>query len=494
MKLRTIIFILSSVVLFGSSCNRDNEYSIDEKSNIIPDEFTVNAHINGRVLDASNSPIRDVSVDFENSTVTTDNRGFFKLRDMDISNRGSLVKFTKTGYFPGYKFVQAEEEENSYISVKMIKAEVDETFRLDSEKEIELDNGAKLKFQPNSVIDGEGNTYSEDIRIKAHWYNPKSEDLAETMPGDLRGKNLENLPVQLTTFGMMAVELVSSSGEMLNLRESLPATLYFPIHDLSNVSESMPLWYLDETSGWWVQEGEANKIGDFLVAEVTHFSFWNCDLPNSSIFIRGRLLDKNNDPLPNQKIRIDDLDSNMTGTSTTNESGTFRAMVPENLDLLLLVNDCNEEKVELKIGPLSQSINLGDFILENFSLVNVSGTLLDCQSQPLGNAYVEIIDENRSEIFVPNQDGELNVTLPICTEELKIIAYNIATRDVSVESLYTVKNGLVNFSELTVCDGIFSDEYITFSIENQGQITLTEATVSIIDEVFFTQWTPINQT
>jgi ABC-type sulfate transport system permease subunit len=101
------------------------------------------------------------------------------------------------------------------------------------------------------------------------------------MPGNLTGITINNEQKILQTYGMIAVEMEGSSGEALNIAGSKQATISFPIPSamLANAPATIPLWHFDETIGVWKEEGTATKQGNAYVGVVTHFSFWNCDVP-----------------------------------------------------------------------------------------------------------------------------------------------------------------------------------------------------------------------
>ena len=84
----------------------------------------------------------------------------------------------------------------------------------------------------------------------------------------------------METYGMLSVNLFSPAGEQLNINPDFPATLTFPV-DVStpNAPTEIPLWYFDEAVGYWKEQGIATKVGNQYIAEVTHFTWWNCDLP-----------------------------------------------------------------------------------------------------------------------------------------------------------------------------------------------------------------------
>jgi len=143
---------------------------------------------------------------------------------------------------------------------------------------IETNDGAKVTFGSNTIIDSNGNLYNGSVSVYAHWYDPTSEDLSLTMPGDLRATDALGNEVQLATFGMLAVELETPDGQPLNISEGNTAELTFPLEELADgAPNEIPLWYLDEESGIWKEEGQATKVGNTYVGEVSHFSFWNCD-------------------------------------------------------------------------------------------------------------------------------------------------------------------------------------------------------------------------
>ena len=95
----------------------------------------------------------------------------------------------------------------------------------------------------------------------------------------------------LTSYGMMAVELIDASGSKVQLAEGKLATLSFPIPEAARASapQEIPLWHFSE-AGVWVEEGFAERRGNMYVGEVSHFTFWNCDIPTQAIELCGRVV------------------------------------------------------------------------------------------------------------------------------------------------------------------------------------------------------------
>ncbi len=87
------------------------------------------------------------------------------------------------------------------------------------------------------------------------------------------------------SFGMMAVVLESTSGEKLQIAKDKSAKLTIPIPSSiqSSAPASISLWYVDEQTGLWKEEGTATKNGTSYVGDVKHFSFWNADFSNPAV-------------------------------------------------------------------------------------------------------------------------------------------------------------------------------------------------------------------
>ena len=58
----------------------------------------------------------------------------------------------------------------------------------------------------------------------------------------------------------------------------------------SSAPAEIPLWYFDETNGVWKEEGKATLQGNEYVGEVSHFTFWNCDISWDLIYLDGSVL------------------------------------------------------------------------------------------------------------------------------------------------------------------------------------------------------------
>ncbi|MBK9415741.1 MAG: hypothetical protein IPN62_00315 [Flavobacteriales bacterium] len=127
----------------------------------------------------------------------------------------------------------------------------------------------------------------------------------------------------MLSYGMAGVELSDAAGNRVELAQGSQATVRFPIPEgqQADAPPTIPLWWFDEELGYWVQEGEAQREGNDYVGQVTHFSWWNCDVPANFVLLKGNVLDQASGAnLNNAEIRLITADM---GTGVLQSAGEF---------------------------------------------------------------------------------------------------------------------------------------------------------------------------
>ena len=124
------------------------------------------------------------------------------------------------------------------------------------------------------------------------------------MPGNLTGLTTNNEQKLLQTYGMIAVELEGGAGEKLNLAAGKIATISMPIPAsmVASAPATIPLWYFNDTTGVWIEQGTATKQGSNYLGTVSHFSFWNCDVPSNFVNLKMTLNNQSQQPLVAHKV------------------------------------------------------------------------------------------------------------------------------------------------------------------------------------------------
>ncbi len=458
MKKLTLLSLLF-LTLFACRNDVDETLSSEETttppiitiSDYEPEVINVTATLFGTVLDEAGNAISGASVSLGNNAKTTDDGGRFVFNDVTMNSEGTFVEVIKNGYFEGSDRFFPQEGSVNYTTITLLARENSGNFVSSDGGVITTSDGVSLDFPANSVVSSNGTTYEGEVEVYARWIDPTAENLQEIMPGGLQGisepldgssGDLEE--VALASFGMVAVEIESPSGQSLNLGNDLNATITFPIPDelIGNAPAEIPLWYFSDTYGIWVREGTATLQGSNYVGEVSHFSFWNCDAPFPLVELQGMVVSEDGNPIQGGYVRITIVSSGWSACGWINSEGVFSGKVPKNEELTIEIlqnyNSCSVYSAN--IGPFSDDVDLGTITVTDPTVVDITGTILNCNGDPLENGWVEITLGDDTYTYYVSNSNNLSVALNNCDDETEftIVAVNIDDLEQSDAITYTI--------------------------------------------------------
>jgi len=430
------LFLSLMFLLMICSCRTD---LLEENPMVVTDpiEFPVSVEGNlvGLVVDENDQPIVDVEINFDGQITNSDENGYFKIEKAFALNSRSLVNIQKVGYYEGYKFVSFEAGQTSILKVKLVKKEIIDSYPSTDSRTTDV-NGAQLFLPPNITTLSDGTPYVGQVNVTAYWYDPTDQEIIQTMPGDLRGQDAEGNAVQLTTYGMMVVELTGDNNQNLDLASGMKATLTFPLPSSNAAADEIPMWHLNEISGVWLEEGTATKQGSSMVAEVSHFSFWNCDDPYPLVYINGRIITENNaDPISGLQVVITDNNSMVSGYGYTDQNGVFSGLVPQGNDLSLGIYSCGNLVELQKLGTLTEDTDLKDIVITAISQ-RITATIVDCEGELIAEGYAMITTPNTFDLTYANQGLIEQIIFPCSLDEGSLTGFNSETFDISDHDSY----------------------------------------------------------
>jgi hypothetical protein len=467
-------YILVSLVFAGlllNGCKKDvdtiNFTPIDTIGRVITHDIA------GQVRDENNQPVADATIRIGSKTTQTDENGIFTIKSVEVVDEAVYVRANKPGFFEGSRLFIANEGETDIIEIHLLEKRLAGSFAANQSGDISFEN-IQLSFPADGITDESGNAYSGEVMVYGNYIDPASDGFLFEMPGDLRAFNSEQDEVVLGSYGMMAVELESTDGTKLQVKEGVSVDFSMPVpsHLLASAPTTIPLWHFDEADGFWKEEGEATLNGNTYEGAVGHFSFWNCDAPFPLIRLDGSLVSPDGDPVPNLWISARTNDGlERAGLAST--AGTFKGKFPKDEEITFTIKSyCNEVVFEETYGPFSADAVLPPFVLDpdlitNMELVNITGQIVDCNDQPVSNAYLKIYDGTRwFSGYDIEPDGSFDITLSFCELDqnltLSIEAYDLDTRKKSIAQVGVVNN-TVDFGMLQTCDD--DDEYFIYNLD-----------------------------
>lgn len=484
-KFPNLILMLLLSMMMITSCEKDDGPSTGgEPQENIPDTFSeyfgndISRDFLGNVIDTNKNPIQGVTITIGNQTTTTDNNGVFILNNANVKERFGYVKAEKAGYIHGSRSVVPSNGINK-VTIMLLEANVVGTVSSGASETVTLGNGSSVSFDGNFIKE-DGNSYSGSVDIIMHHLDPTDDDMPEQMPGMLYAENEDGAERMLQTLGMLAVELRGSGGEDLNLAVGSTSEIKIPVDsDLMGIAPaSIPLWYFDENTGYWKEEGQATLQGNMYVGNVSHFSFWNCDIPAEAITLCVSATNENQDNLNNLWVSITSATFGTT-YGYTNENGEVCGFVPSNESLILNVYGyeyCNDDPLYTEtIGPFTTDSSIFVVIPPISDIISetVTGIFNTCNGDPVSDGYVQLTYANETFIDLVS-DGNFEVNLLRCednnTFSIKGTDYvNIQTTD-SIN--YTFTTPITNIGTISACNSI--NEFIEYTIDDGESVLIFE--------------------
>lgn len=462
-KLAFSAILLFLSILFFYSCQKVFDGEVPK--NPIPGNLT-STSVEGRVTDDTGLPVFGASVKAGLNNTTTDRNGMFKIINATFTANENFVIVSKSGFFQGSRTFFARVNSNNFLSIKLMKRTVTGRFQASSGGDIEFRNGgSSVFFEPNSIVRANGTSYNGTVVVATQYLNPTDADINERMPGDLRGVSTTGSTVGLRSFGMVAVELTDEAGQKLQIRNGMKASLSVAIpSSLSSTSPAtIPLWYFNDTTGLWKQEGFAIKNGDKYEGDVSHFTFWNCDDPYEYVKIKARIVNAAGAPVASIKVQINSNDSSRA-YDYTDVNGYVDGYVPKDRPLVLqVINSCGQVAFSSNIGPFASQTDLGNVTISQ-STTTISGTAVNCTNNPVQNGYVQI-SINGSTQFAGIINGVFNYTFLNCGNNTtaQLIAVDNGANVQGNPINITITSNNINAGVLAAC-GVSANTFFNLTV------------------------------
>ncbi|MBO6516818.1 MAG: carboxypeptidase regulatory-like domain-containing protein [Bacteroidia bacterium] len=447
---KALTFLIAITLFFG--CKKDSETFIPN------DEKEHSTSIIGFVNDQNNQPVSNAIVAFDGKTATTDQYGYYEFNDVRVGSQHNFLTIKKGGYFDGCRTFRTNNNSKISLESQLVRAEFKNTFSSSTSATI-TEGDVQLVFQPNTIVtDKDKNNYSGEVQVAVYHIDPTTSASRLQMPGDLTSVTSDGELQTLTSFGMVYVRLQSPSGEKLQIKpgETVELSASIPVDLLSDAQNEIPMWSFDNSSGAWVEEGTAQKVGSRYVANVSHFSCWNYDYNEPSVVVCGRLVDQNGDPISKAHLLISELPSGWGGHGYVNGDGTFCGRVTKGKKLyVFIINhnpNCANRRIKVgEIGPFNVDTKIGDIkadLSKYIQSLKVIGEFEDCNGAKIQNGFAKV-----DGVTFTITSGKVNGVIPYCGNIPSSVTVNTVDRKNLKTNDFTgtVVNDTLNLGLVTIC-------------------------------------------
>ncbi len=457
MKTQLFPYLILAFLLSGCS----------DKDGLLPSEPTFIGSTWISILDTDESPVQNVLVEIGTQSAFTNEDGQILFRDIALT-KSSYLTAKKNGYFHGSRRFFASEGRVSNVEIRLMPKEEAGSFQSASIATINVDAKSSITFQGNSIVYASGEAYSGNVHVEAYPIHADDPNLSQKMPGNLLSLDDDENLVVLQSYGMIAVELKADNGSDLQLAGGKTAEIRMdvPQYMLSTAPASIPLWYFDEVTGYWIEDGQATLQGNEYVGEVRHFTIWNYDYPEESYLWEGSFQFENGEPAASIEICLTHLNTKTQSCGLTDEAGYINSAVPRIGAIQIdAIAPCRKVISSHQSGPFTSNIKepVTTITKVESDYVTVTGTILSCDNVQVQKGHLRITSGSRTTLHPVAGTGPFSFTYLACANE------NISVRFVdeingkmSAHFNYHSQSH-IDLGTMVACDEL--DVFISYNVE-----------------------------
>ena len=459
------------------SCRTDQTVLIempDESSN--EPEILVNASFNGFITDTNGDPIEGAKVDLDDSTVFTDEKGYFKISNQ-VKGDGAFFKVSANGYINNFASVLPSQIGLGHLRIGMTQGSYIDVFETSGGYDLSIDEKIEINISPNTNFEKDGTVYTDMILSQAEYYDFNPANTNDHLLGELIGVTLEGREQLIQAYGMMLFAAQDDNGGPLVLNDNIDVSLKIPDSKINDASNETTLWYFDETIGFWVEKGLAIRVDDNYQFSINDLGKWACGSSSDFVTLYGQA--NEGEGISNVKIRITNQNKiSDYKVTTTDDQGYYWTTVPKGTPLIIeVLDECNNVTGLKEVNSLVEdelaNIQLYTVNVETF---RVSGNLI-CNNQVVVDGYV-LINSSLGERYVAVTDGEGQFEIEILdcgATDYMVTGVNYQTNQIGSTVQYE-SNDLIEIKDLEACNS-GAAYFITYQFEDRA-LKFTDYTVA----------------
>jgi hypothetical protein len=455
------LFAFVSLLLIAMACNKSSSTTNPSSTTNIPPDAMVTASLQGRVLDQNGLPLQGAAVTSGSASTTTNVNGVFAFTSISMSSRFGYIKVAAPGYYTGSRSIITNPGASNFVSIQLIPRAAATSFYSEDGASLGVASGDSVDVPASAMysVNAKG-AYIGTVQAFGTYMDPTDPNFYKYMPGDLRGIGTNGLETALVSYGIIAAAFQDLSGNQLQLASGHLATLTFVIPDTlqSSAPLSIPLWYFNDSTGRWIQQGVALHIGNSYVGQVSHFADWTCAVPVATVTFNARLKDQFGNPLAFTHVYFtsDQAQSGFnTISSYSDSSGYVQGLLPQSESLVMYVaTQCGNPLAGANVGPALQNQNMGNITVNVLnSTLTLSGSVVNCSTSSVDSGYVNaMIDGLNYRAVVKN--GVFTLPVVRCYDasaQVTLVAYDLIGMTSGSASTITATAGNVNAGTLSAC-------------------------------------------
>ncbi|MFZ5502324.1 MAG: Ig-like domain-containing protein [Pseudomonadota bacterium] len=322
--------LVPALFVLVSACGGGND--TDDRQPI--PTSTTTGTVSGRIISAvSGEGVANAAISVGSATTTTAADGSYTLT-VEAGER-VILRIDAPGFAETIQVARVLAGQATSLGARLLPTAVTMPINVAAGGTVAVPNSsAQIILPANGLVPRARDSASGTVNVALTPINPAVD--AGLMPGDYTAITVAGgTPVPIESFGALLIDIRDSGGTRYDLAPGSIATIRIPVGTRSALPPTtIPLFYFDEGTARWIQEGTATLAGSganqFYQGTVPRVRNWNADIPMDTVYVSGCVRDTNDQPAANVQVRSDGVDYSGAATGYTAADGTFRVAVRRN--------------------------------------------------------------------------------------------------------------------------------------------------------------------
>lgn len=239
----------------------------------------------------------------------------------------TVVRADADGFAEGFRIARVTPGQSTSLTLQLVRVGFTQSMPIASGGTIaDTNSSAQIVLPANGLIPRAGGSPAANVVVSVTPISVASR--TSDMPGDFTASTGGNSsPIE--SFGAMLIDVRDSNNVRYSLAPGSTSTIRIPVSTRAgNVPATIPLFYLDDSTGRWIQEGQAtlvtNGSNPYYEGSVSRLTYWNADLVTETIGVTGCVKNDAGQPVANAFVESDGIDYSGSSQALTAADGSFQ--------------------------------------------------------------------------------------------------------------------------------------------------------------------------
>ncbi len=325
-----------------------------------------NGTIAGRVIASDGSGgVPNATIEVGTAQATSGADGSYSL-SVPASDR-AVVRVGANGFAENIRIARVSSGQSTALTVRLVKVGVTGNVPIASGGTIDGPSSAQIVLPANGLVPSTGGSPSANVSVSLTPINVAT--TTSDMPGDFTASSNGGI-AQIESFGAMLVDVRDSSNVRYSLAPGNTAAIRIPVSTRTpsaNRPPTIPLLYFDNSTGRWVQEGQAtlvtNGSNPYYEGSVSRLSYWNADLVTETIVVTGCVKNDAGQPVANALVESDGIDYSGSSQTLATADGSFQIPIRKSGKATITAFIGNQLTNTVTAGPAAANITMGQCLV-----------------------------------------------------------------------------------------------------------------------------------